>query len=87
MAYSLPMVPVLYMGKYHPDILKIETDGQTVLGKGCHIREGAVLKPQVEKFDNRCGRKILKSVSAEYLLARKVINPEEFVDDNPEFNH
>jgi hypothetical protein len=86
-ARGFPIVPVLFRGKYSEGILRLSTDGKTVLGKGCHIREGAVIKPAQEAFNNQCGRKILKSVSADYLLTKKQENPEEYVDDNPEFSH
>lgn len=83
----LPTAPLLYLGMKHSDTIAKYTDGKTTIGKGDHIREGCVVKPLNEAYSNKCGRKILKSVSADYLLARKVENPEEYVDDNPEFNH
>lgn len=84
--HDLPMVPELFKGRYDPEILKLSTEGKTTLG-GDHIREGAVLKPLMENYDNRCGRKILKSISPDYLLTKKQEKPEEFVDDNSEYAH
>lgn len=85
---NLPIVPMLYFGIYNKNLLKIHTDEKTTLGNNLEqIREGCVIKPQQEKFNNSCGRKILKSISADYLLKRKVENPEEFVDDSDEFLH
>lgn len=84
---NLPMAPCVYCGPYFKELLKHETDGKTILGKGAHIREGVVLKSHVERYSNRCGRRILKSISADYLLTKKSEKPEEFVDDNAEFSH
>ena len=45
------------------------TDGrETISGKGAHVREGAVVRPRVERRDDRVGRVQLKSVSEKYLL-------------------
>jgi tRNA-binding EMAP/Myf-like protein len=40
-----------------------------------HIREGIVIKPYKERYDNSCGRVILKSINPEYLLRKQ---PTEF---------
>ena len=87
LSHGLKTVPVLYIGPYRADLLKTYTEGKTVLGDACHIREGCVVKPLNEAFDNRCGRKILKSISPEYLVTKKHDAPEEYVDDNAEFSH
>jgi RNA ligase (TIGR02306 family) len=76
---NLPRVPYLYCGPFSLEILKEHTDGLTILGDCKHIREGCVVKPLKEVFDNKCGRKILKSVSAQYLLTKD--------EDNAEFEH
>lgn len=75
---NLPTVPILFKGEYYKSLLNY-TEGPTILGKGCHIREGAVIKPLTEKYSNKCGRKILKSISSEYLLTKD--------EDNEEFSH
>lgn len=57
------VVPELYRGPYHAEILKALTDGPTTLATG-QIREGVV----VRSLDGR--RKIAKSVSEAYLLRK-----------------
>ena len=69
----------MYIGLFYNDLIKKMTEGNTYLGKGCHIREGCVVKPITEKYSNKCGRKILKSINPEYLLKNE--------DDNTEFAH
>ena len=76
---NLPIVPVLFKGQVDQGTLKYCTDGKTVLGNGCHIREGCIIKPVKETYDPRAGRKILKSISADYLLTKD--------EDNEEFAH
>ena len=51
------------------------------------IREGCVVKPLIEANHPKCGRKILKSISEDYLLTKKQDKPEEAVDDNVEYPH
>lgn len=84
---NLPVVPTLWGGRFTKDVLKMCTEGKTTLPNTDHIREGCVVKPIIEGYNNRCGRKILKSISAEYLLTKKQENPEEIVDDNAEYPH
>jgi hypothetical protein len=84
----LPLAPVLYIGPYNKEMLKSFTEGKTVLGPNkSQIKEGCVVKPLSETFDNSCGRKILKSISTEYLLTKKHDAPEEYVDDSTEYAH
>jgi RNA ligase (TIGR02306 family) len=63
---ELPMVPVLYEGpwKEAPEGL---AEGPTVIGGGVHVREGFVVRPQHERFDDRVGRVILKLHGEGYL--------------------
>jgi len=82
----LPMVPLLYKGIYYEGLLKAYVDGKTTFPAE-HIREGCVIKPTVESYSNHCGRKILKCISADYLLSKKKDIPEEAIDDNNEFEH
>lgn len=68
-ALSLPRVPVLYRGPFSREVMRAHTDGkETVSGKGMHIREGVVIRPQVERTHDGLGRVQLKSVSEKYLL-------------------
>ena len=66
---KLNHVPVLYEGKYSEEIRKEYTVGKSVID-GKTIREGVVVKPLIEENDRKIGRKILKSVSEEYLLRK-----------------
>ena len=77
---KLPTVPVLFNGQLDEGTLRLCTDGKTTIGNDKNqIREGCVIKPITEKLDPRAGRKILKSISAEYLLTKD--------EDNAEFSH
>lgn len=65
---AIPTVPVLYRGPWSKDVLK-HAEGQTLLG-GDHVREGAVIRPVKERFDERIQRVILKYHSEGYLLRK-----------------
>lgn len=72
----LPMVPVLAVEKFGEDTLPTHTNGISILArynnhKTKHIREGCVIKPMKEQYNNRMGRVILKSINEEYLLTKK----------------
>lgn len=70
---NLPVVPLLFRGKFDNDMLVYCTNGQSILAKRNNkdqIREGCVVKPEKEENHNRVGRKILKSISEEYLLTK-----------------
>ncbi len=64
---ELPLVPLLYEGGWEPGLTAL-ADGQS--NKGDNIREGIVVKPLMESFDMRIGRKILKFVSEAYLTRK-----------------
>jgi RNA ligase (TIGR02306 family) len=66
---NLRYVPILYYGKYSDEELKKHTDGNSCLCVN-QIREGCVVKSEVEENNIRIGRKILKSISAEYLCKK-----------------
>lgn len=67
-------VPVLWRGPFSVQAMEEYTDGrETVSGQQLHIREGIVIRPQVERQDHNLpvnGRVQLKSVSANYLLRK-----------------
>lgn len=68
---NLERVPILYKGKFSKDIMDKFTNGkETISGKQLHIREGIVISPLIERYDNRInhGRVILKNISMEYLI-------------------
>lgn len=66
--WDIPHVPVLYQGPYSKKVVDAVTKGKTVVGKGCHIREGVVIC--ATKSEDNGGRRILKSVSEDYLLRK-----------------
>jgi len=67
--YDIPHVPILHHGKYTADKVQYYTDGETVLGSEGKFkgREGVVITSATEGRDPLIGRKILKSVSVDYL--------------------
>lgn len=68
-ALGLPRVPVLYRGPFTRAAMLEYTDGkETVSGQALHVREGVVVRPQVERTVPELGRVQLKSVSEKYLL-------------------
>ena len=62
-------VPCLYTGPYSIDTVKKLTEGDSVLAPTQKVREGVVVRPSVEEI-GVCGRKILKSINADYLLSK-----------------
>lgn len=69
--FDILRVPLLYVGKFTMEILNKYTNGkETVSGEKKHIREGAVIKPLVERYEDGLGRLMLKSISEDYLLRK-----------------
>jgi len=66
---DLKTVPVLYVGKYYDGLLEEYTSGKSIICP-TQMREGVVIKALQESRDPRIGRKILKSVSPDYLLRK-----------------
>ena len=66
--WGLKTVPELYYGAYNSDLLLL-TDGKSLLYPK-QMREGIVIKLSQEGNDPKIGRKILKSVSTEYLTRK-----------------
>lgn len=63
-------VPIIYRGP----LISFEqveqlADGPTIIGNGCHNREGIVIKPSVERCSERLGRMIVKLHGKEFLLS------------------
>jgi RNA ligase (TIGR02306 family) len=73
--WELPTVPELYVGEYYDGILTDFTDGKSLICPS-QIKEGIVIKDFNESFNPKVGRKILKSVSVDYLLRKG--KPTEF---------
>jgi RNA ligase (TIGR02306 family) len=66
---NLPTVPHLYVGLWKDVNLDEFTNGKSKLDPS-QIREGCVVKMYDESNDTRIGRKILKSVSPDYLMRK-----------------
>lgn len=64
---ELECVPVLYRGPFSEKIARELTKGNSVLAPTQKVREGVVIRPEVE---TKChiGRKVLKLISDDYLL-------------------
>src|SRR3990172_4787771 len=63
---ELPTVPELYRGPWSKDLMG-HAEGKTLLGAD-HVREGFVVRPLKERFDERIQRVILKRHGEAYLL-------------------
>ena len=64
-------VPLLYIGPYSKEVIEEHTKGVSVIDpNGTPIREGCVVKPVIESISPYVGRKVLKSVSEEFLLLK-----------------
>jgi RNA ligase (TIGR02306 family) len=66
----LPMVPVVYVGPYTPEAVEPLCNGKTVIADINQIREGVVIKPVQERWNNETGRTIFKLISEDYLLRK-----------------
>ena len=66
---GLPVVPQLYRGPWSTDLCK-HAEGKTTVIDADHVREGFVVKPVKERFDERVGRVILKLPGEGYLLRK-----------------
>jgi len=64
--YNIPTVPLL--GYYHFNVERLLSfaSGASMIRNANHIREGIVVKPVKERWDERLGRVCLKIVSIEY---------------------
>ena len=67
---GLPTAPVLYRGAFK-DIPVDLAEGFTIVGDGANVREGYVVRPVRERFDQRTGRVILKCVGQGYHLRKE----------------
>lgn len=72
LAGELPLVPRLYEGPYDAGrVLELASGRETVSGRELHLREGAVIRPAVERYSPVTGgRAIAKAVSAAYLTRK-----------------
>lgn len=67
--FGFETVPVLYEGPFSVEVMLQHTRGQTTLGAN-HIREGIVMVPAKERWQEPLGRVCLKSVSEDYLTRK-----------------
>ena len=65
---GIETVPVVYRGPFSKDVVAALTNGATIVGNGCHLREGVVVCATKSEWNG--GRKILKSVSEAYLFRK-----------------
>lgn len=66
---DIPTVPVIYRGPYKKELVHEWSNGKTVEGNGCHMREGVVIAATKYR-ECPVGRPILKSISDEYMLRK-----------------
>jgi RNA ligase (TIGR02306 family) len=66
---NIPMVPILYKGAYDETLLETYTTGKSTICP-IQIREGCVFCDLNEARDMYVGRKILKSISPDYLTRK-----------------
>jgi RNA ligase (TIGR02306 family) len=65
---GVPTVPALYQGPYDPGFIEPLALGKSVLAD--QIKEGIVIKPTVNRWDQHLGRVITKLVGEQYLLRK-----------------
>ena len=68
---NVPQVPILYMGGFGFDTVCKLAEGQSLMPDADHLREGCVVKPRRERWDEHIGRVCLKAVGAGYLEKEK----------------
>jgi RNA ligase (TIGR02306 family) len=66
---ELPIVPQLFRGTYDDALLELR-NGSSMMPNAKNIREGIVIKPLIEGYHSRIGRKILKFVGEDYQLLK-----------------
>ena len=66
---DVPVVPELYRGPWERELLDM-AEGKSTMPGANHVREGIVIKPVVDRRDNRLGRVILKLAGQGYLLRK-----------------
>lgn len=66
---GMATVPEIYRGPFTQEALDEATTGKDTIN-GVNVREGVVIRPEVERRHDELGRVILKSVSQDYLLRK-----------------
>jgi len=64
-------VPILHIGPYHPKLIEEFVSGPSMIPGASHVREGIVIRPMQEMWNQGLGRLILKAVSSDYLSKEK----------------
>jgi RNA ligase (TIGR02306 family) len=73
--HGVATVPLLDRGPFSLENVRELSAGQTVLPDD-HIREGVVVRPARERFDEKVGRAILKYLNDDYLLNAKLADAD-----------
>ncbi|MFY9345753.1 MAG: RNA ligase (ATP) [Planctomycetota bacterium] len=68
--FAVPAVPELWRGPFALATVAQHAGGKTTFDAE-HIREGVVVRPLVERWDERVGRVVMKYLSDDYLLDDK----------------
>ncbi len=66
--HGLPRCPELYRGPYEATTIAAMAEGTSTIAS--HVREGVVVKPLVERWDQEVGRVFLKQPGEGYLLRK-----------------
>ena len=65
---DVPIAPVLYRGPWKNELKGVYGGGKSTLGD--NISEGFVVRPVIERYDEKCGRVVLKYISEDYLCRK-----------------
>lgn len=65
---KLKVAKVLYEGPFFADTVKSFAEGRSTYAN--HVREGVVIRPNMERFHPEIGRCILKHIGSDYLLRK-----------------
>ena len=65
---KLQYVPVIYSGPFFDGLVERHAAGMSTIPGANNIREGVVIRPDVERIDMHAGRVIFKAKSSDYLL-------------------
>lgn len=64
---NLPWVPVLSVGSINEETILSLSEGKSCVPGADHVREGCVIRPRVERFNEEIKRVILKVINNAYL--------------------
>lgn len=66
---GLPVVPILHHGPWQNDLASL-AEGMSTIEGADHVREGIVIKPLKERWNDQVGRVVLKLPGEGYLLGK-----------------